>query len=161
MKKVYLGLGTNLGDRTGYLSQAIQQLVNNPHIELIKKSSVYETAPIGYVQQEPFLNMVLEVFTSLKPFDLLVLCQEIELLLNRKKTVRWGPRTIDIDILLYENLYMATEALTIPHPRIEERAFVLVPLQEIAPAIEINGVGINALIRQVDTQDIRLYHAQK
>jgi GTP cyclohydrolase IV len=132
---VYLALGSNLGDRQNHLSDALQRLREALNIERI--SSVYETEPVGYLDQPPFFNLVCKGTTNLSPLELLKFVKDTEIYLGRQATFRNGPRIIDIDILLYDDLYMQEEQLTIPHPRMAERAFVLVPLVEIAPnAIE-------------------------
>lgn len=135
MNEVYLSLGSNLGDRKAQLQEAVRLLQTNPSISNIKMSSIYETAPVGYLNQGAFLNLVIRLETSLSPLELLDICQEIEQALHRERLVRWGPRTVDLDVLLYGQEQVATERLTIPHPRMYERAFVLVPLQELMPSL--------------------------
>ncbi len=127
----YLGLGSNLGDRAGHLRRALALLGEIADVTAL--SSLYETAPWGRTQQPPFLNTACEVRTALPPEGLLRALQRIETALGRQRQERWGPRTIDLDILLYDDLAIATAELTIPHPLLAERAFVLVPLAEIAP----------------------------
>lgn len=100
-------------------------------IKVVSTSSIYETDPVGYEDQDKFLNMVIKVNTSLGPFELLDTCLDIEQKLGRKREIKWGPRTIDLDILLYNNENIETENLTVPHPRMKERAFVMIPLMEI------------------------------
>lgn len=129
----YIGLGSNIEPRKQYLDDAIEQLKAHEAIEVTKVSSIYETPPVGYLEQGPFLNMALELETSLKNIELLKVCQAIEQLLDRKRTIENGPRTIDLDILMYNHEYRELEELILPHPRMKERAFVLVPLNEIAP----------------------------
>lgn len=128
---VYLALGTNQGDRESLLKRAIKMLADDPRISITDHSSIYETDPVGYVEQPKFLNMVLKLNTSLRPTQLLDFTQEIEEALGRKRSIRWGPRTIDLDILLFNNENIKSERLIIPHPRMIERAFVMVPLLEI------------------------------
>lgn len=135
MNEVYLSLGSNLGDRKAQLQEAVRLLQSNPSISNMKMSSIYETAPVGYLDQHAFLNLVIRLETSLSPLELLDICQEIEQALHRERLVRWGPRTVDLDVLLYGQEQLATERLTIPHPRMYERAFVLVPLQELMPSL--------------------------
>lgn len=135
MNEVYLSLGSNLGDRKAQLQEAVRLLQSNPSISNMKMSSIYETAPVGYLNQDAFLNLVIRLETSLSPLELLDICQEIEQALHRERLVRWGPRTVDLDVLLYGQEQLATERLTIPHPRMYERAFVLVPLQELMPSL--------------------------
>ncbi|MGG0719554.1 2-amino-4-hydroxy-6-hydroxymethyldihydropteridine diphosphokinase [Robertmurraya massiliosenegalensis] len=131
--RAFLALGTNMGDRYGNLTDAIVLLNEHPEIKLIHSSSIYETDPVGYTEQDPFLNMVIEVKTELTPLDLLDCCLQIEENLGRKRIVRWGPRIIDLDILLYNQENIESEKLFVPHPRMHERAFVLIPLLEISP----------------------------
>lgn len=131
--KVYLGLGANLGDRHTNLIQALQYLRSRAQIE--KVSSLYETKPVGYLDQPDFLNLVCQVHTDLSPQELLSFLKQIEQRMGRQPTFRDGPRPIDIDILLYDDLVLETPELTIPHPRMANRAFVLVPLAEIAPDV--------------------------
>lgn len=133
MNESYLSLGSNMGDRLKMLKQAVRLLMEHPGVDVRKISSLYETDPVGFIEQSAFLNMVVYLQTDLSALELLDLCQEIERELNRKREIRWGPRTIDLDILLYNHDALNTERLTIPHPRMHERAFVLVPLLEIDP----------------------------
>ena len=130
--RVYLGLGSNLGDRAYFLRAAISSLAR-PAIKIGAISRIYETEPWGVMDQPLYWNQVLEVETTLEPLELLHICQEIELQLGRERKVHWGSRTIDIDLLIYDNIVSETEELRLPHPFLEERAFVLAPLREIAP----------------------------
>lgn len=130
--RVYLGLGSNLGDSANYLREAISALAR-ANIKIQAISHIYETEPWGVMDQPLYWNQVLEIETTLEPLDLLHTCQEIELQLGRERKVHWGSRTIDIDLLIYDNIVSETEELTLPHPLLEEREFVLAPLREIAP----------------------------
>ncbi|MGI6119075.1 MAG: 2-amino-4-hydroxy-6-hydroxymethyldihydropteridine diphosphokinase [Desulfosporosinus sp.] len=147
--RAYLGLGSNSGDRSHYLREAVSALAG-PLIEIKAASHIYETEPWGLKDQPLYLNQVIEVETSLEPLELLRFCQEIERRLGRKHGVHWGPRTIDIDVLIYDNIVSKSEELILPHPYLEERAFVLTPLREIAPELvlpsgrsitEVSGEG--------------------
>jgi 2-amino-4-hydroxy-6-hydroxymethyldihydropteridine diphosphokinase len=131
MATVYLGLGSNLGDRKQNLSQALGLL--STHVMIEKASSVYETEPVGYKDQPLFLNAVCRISTELNPKQLLRLAKKIEAKLGRKPGFPNAPRPIDIDILLYGDEVFSSKELTVPHLRLAERAFVLVPLSEIAP----------------------------
>ncbi|MBD7946235.1 MULTISPECIES: 2-amino-4-hydroxy-6-hydroxymethyldihydropteridine diphosphokinase [Psychrobacillus] len=131
MNLAYISLGSNIGNRLEFLQEAVGLLKETKQIEVKRMSSVYETDPVGYVDQAAFLNIVVELETLYTPHELLKKCNEIEDLLGRKRLVRWGPRTVDLDILLYNEENMKTEDLIIPHPRMTERGFVLVPLVEI------------------------------
>ncbi|NEU32571.1 2-amino-4-hydroxy-6-hydroxymethyldihydropteridine diphosphokinase [bacterium LRH843] len=133
--QVYIALGSNIGDRAAYLNQAISLLRDCNDLEVIRCSSIYETEPIGYVDQQSFLNMVVHIETTLKPSELLVVTQSIERNCGRVRNVRWGPRTIDLDILLFDQENMEMECLTIPHPRMWDRSFVIIPLMELDPSI--------------------------
>ena len=132
MVQAYLGLGSNIGDRKQQLLKAIDLIGNIKGIKVTKQSSIYETAPIGYTDQLNFLNLCLEIETELSPQQLLKHCLDIEQQLHRVREIRWGPRTLDIDILLYSDNIIETDNLSIPHPRMQERAFVLIPLNDIA-----------------------------
>ncbi|MDS3888220.1 2-amino-4-hydroxy-6-hydroxymethyldihydropteridine diphosphokinase [Staphylococcus hominis] len=132
MVQAYLGLGSNIGDRKKLLLTAIDLIGNIKGIKVTKQSSIYETAPIGYTDQPNFLNLCLEIETKLSPQQLLKHCLDIEQQLHRVREIRWGPRTLDIDILLYSDNIIETDNLSVPHPRMQERAFVLIPLNDIA-----------------------------
>lgn len=133
MPKAYLGLGSNLGDREDYLRRAIEALDGTPGIRVSRESSFVETEPVGITAQPKFLNAVIEIETGLEPRELLSVVKETEARLGRRQTFRWGPREIDIDILLYDEIQVDEPGLQIPHPRMHEREFVLGPLREIAP----------------------------
>lgn len=139
----YLGLGSNLGDRTANLRTAILTLNESRDCRVTTVSSLYLTAPVGYPDQPDFVNAVVMVRTTLPPRLLLEYCLQIEETMGRQRTIRWGPRVIDIDILLYDRLSVAEDELVIPHPRMLERAFVLVPLAQIAPE-EVVAPGLSA-----------------
>lgn len=156
MNQVFIGLGTNIEPREDYLKEALMLLQSYDAIQLKKKSSIYETEPVGYTEQADFLNMVIEVSTTLTPFELLEVCQDIELKLGRKRIIRFGPRTIDLDILLFNQENIETEQLTIPHLRMHERAFVLVPLAEIARTTVVSrwNKTVMDLLKELPDQDI-------
>ncbi len=135
MVTCYLGFGSNVGDRIGMIMRSIVCLVSQGDVVLRRLSSFYLTEPWGYTDQPDFVNAVAQVETYLDPHDLLSRIKSIETSLGRKKTRRWGPRSIDIDILFYGNEIVESSDLTVPHPMIAERIFVLVPLLEIAPEI--------------------------
>ena len=134
MEKVYIALGSNVGNREENIKRAIELLSEN--IKNIKVASFYETEPVGYTDQPKFINTVLEGFTALSPFDLLKFCQTVEKKVGRIYRFKWGPREIDIDILLYGNKKINTSNLKIPHPLMLERDFVMIPLKELNPNIE-------------------------
>jgi 2-amino-4-hydroxy-6-hydroxymethyldihydropteridine diphosphokinase len=132
---VYLSIGTNMGDREKNLQTAIKLLEKVPEIAIKKLSSIYETDPVGFEDQSRFLNAAIAISTSFSPLELLQFIQKIEKSLGRKREIRWGPRTIDLDILLYNQENIISEQLTIPHPRMFERGFVMIPLLEIYPHV--------------------------
>ncbi len=131
----YIGLGSNIGDREYQLNRALELLKSAEKVEVTTVSSFYNTAPVGYEQQPDFLNAVVEIMTTLSADDLLELCSKIEKELKRERIIRWGPRTIDLDILLFGNSVINEKDLVIPHPRMHERKFVMEPLNEIAPFV--------------------------
>lgn len=136
-RTAYLGLGTNIGNRERNLKEAVKLLKAIENIEVIKASSVYETEPVGVKEQPWFYNCVVEIGTSLPPEQLLSTVKNIEQTMGRERTEKWGPRLIDIDILTYENQAGKDSSPILPHPEITKRAFVLMPLAEIAPNLSI------------------------
>ena len=156
MSRVFLGLGTNLGDRRQNLSRAIAAL--SARVRLLRQSSVYETKAWGFTDQADFLNQVIEIETDLTPLRLLNFIKKTETALGRVQNFRWGPRLIDIDILFFDNLVRSTQKLQIPHPRISERAFVLVPMAELEPDFvhPVLNETIRELLNKTDTDEVRL-----
>ncbi|HEU0002839.1 MAG TPA: GTP cyclohydrolase MptA [Ktedonobacteraceae bacterium] len=152
---IYLALGSNLGDRRGNLAAALQRL--REVMKIVTISSVYETEPVGYTDQPRFLNLVLRGLTTLTPQELLQAAKQIEKTLGRQDTFRNGPRLIDIDIIFYDDLHIAQDDLTIPHPRMAERAFVLVPLAEIAPdrIDPVSGKSARQLLAEVPQEGVQ------
>ncbi|KAB2328822.1 2-amino-4-hydroxy-6-hydroxymethyldihydropteridine diphosphokinase [Cytobacillus depressus] len=160
INKAYIGLGSNMGERAATLKEAIANIEAVPNIQVVNTSSIYETEPVGYEDQDRFLNMVIEVRTSLNPFELLNTCLEIEKGLGRKRDIRWGPRTIDLDILLYNQESIISEKLTVPHPRIQERAFVIIPLLDIKPDFKLPTMEVSlqdVLKRIPDREGVRIW----
>ena len=158
MATAYLSMGSNLGHREENIKSALKMLGQEARI--LKVSSLYETDPVGYKDQPWFLNCVCSVETDLSPQALLKLAKTIEKSLGRKPTRRFGPRLIDIDILFYDDLILDSPDLTIPHPRLAERAFVLVPLKEIAPNLvhPLSGLTIEELLKKVENpEEVHLY----
>jgi 2-amino-4-hydroxy-6-hydroxymethyldihydropteridine diphosphokinase len=131
----YLALGSNLGDRVAFLQHALDELGEADGVAVDAVSRVYETAPVGGPPQDAFLNAVVAVDTTLDPRALLALAQRIENGADRVRVERWGPRTLDVDVLLYDDLALDGPELTIPHPRMWERGFVLAPLRDVAPEL--------------------------
>ncbi|HNW29886.1 MAG TPA: 2-amino-4-hydroxy-6-hydroxymethyldihydropteridine diphosphokinase [Spirochaetota bacterium] len=136
MAIVYIGLGSNLGDREKNLKDAINALVSHPSIKLLKQSSILETEPVDYLDQPIFLNMIIVVETDLAPRELLETTGKTELELGRQKTIPKGPRTIDLDILLYDDIILNTGDLIIPHPEIKNRPFIIKHLVELDPELK-------------------------
>lgn len=155
MSSVFLGLGSNVGDRENNLDLAVQRLSENADIELRQVSSYYETAPVGYLEQGDFLNAVVEIATDLEPEELLKVTKGIEEDLKRERPFRFAPRTIDVDILLFENETRDAPHLRIPHPELLNRAFVLVPLAELAPDLmHPSGQTITRLLARLPQDEV-------
>ncbi len=152
----YIALGSNLGDREINLLRAIAEIGKLKDTKIRNISGFYDTQPVGPVAQENFLNSVLLLETSLTPRELLAELQRIETeVFKRKRTVQWGPRAMDLDILLFDNLVIAEENLTIPHPRLHERRFVLAPLAEIAPDLvhPQSGTTVGKMLRELKSPE--------
>ncbi len=160
MVTVTVGLGSNLGDRLLQLSLAREVLRHT--LDHIRCSPIYETAPWGVLDQPPFLNAVCQGTTTLQPDSLLNLLKQTEQQLGRVAARRWGPRAIDLDLLFYDELLLNTPTLTVPHPRLHERAFVLVPLADLAPTLVHPRMGatIAELRAGVDISDVKLAAVQ-
>jgi len=158
-KSAYICLGSNLGDRRNYIETAVQRLHAHPHLFVDRCSAIYETAPVGLVEQPYFLNRVIALRTHLPPLDLLRLLLETERELGRVRDIRYGPRTIDLDLLLYEQVEIRTEELELPHPRMLERAFVLVPLMEILELTDVqDGPAIQRACEEAEgKEEVRLW----
>jgi 2-amino-4-hydroxy-6-hydroxymethyldihydropteridine diphosphokinase len=156
-ERAFLGLGANLGDRLANLQRAADLLAATPGIVVLRSSRIYETAPVGPPQPD-FLNAVVEVDTTLSPEDLLAACAAVERELHRVRGIPWGPRTIDVDLLAYGDRVIETNELIVPHPRMHERAFVLVPLLELAEDPPLpGGRHVQDLSTDGWTDDVRLF----
>ena len=155
MNDVYLSIGTNIGEREDNLRLALRLLAEQVTIETV--SAVYETAAVGFTDQADFLNIAVHVKTALSPLAMLDVCQAIENELGRVRTIRWGPRVIDLDILLYNNENMNTERLILPHPRMYERAFVLIPLFDVVATQSEQLTKARDIVMQMDanTESVR------
>ncbi len=158
---IFLSMGSNLGDRLTNLQDAIRSLP--PNIQLLSQSQIYETEPWGYTEQPAFLNLVIKANTELPPKNVLTFIKDIEVALGRKATFRFGPRLIDLDILLYDDLVLNSPGLTIPHPRLTERGFVLIPLAELAPDLihPVTRKTIQQLLSTIDTTGVKVFQTQK
>lgn len=152
-ERIFLGLGSNLGDREDYLAKARGGLLQTGKISLIAASSIYETAPVGNTEQPAFLNQVIEVRSSLAPEALLAEILAIEKSLGRERKERWGPRTIDIDMLCYGQRQIRAARLTVPHPEAHRRRFVLTPWAEIAPEFVVVSLGVTVAQLLADCLD--------
>jgi len=149
-----IGLGSNIGDKQANIRRAIDLLTRDDGIRLLATSRLYRTAPWGGVAQDWFVNACIAVATSLAPRDLLARCLAVEDTMKRVRIERWGPRVIDVDLLIYRGVTMHEASLTLPHPRITERAFVLAPLRDIAPGLEIDGHPLDDWLARLDASDV-------
>lgn len=157
--RVYLSLGSNQGDSLALLAQASRALEALPDTRVAARSSVFRTAPVGYPDQPDFLNQVVAIETALDPHALLEQTQRIEQAAGRVRGVRWGPRTLDIDILWYDGKRVRDERLEVPHPRLEERRFVLEPLAELAPTLVLpSGRTVSEALARTRGQQVNRYH---
>jgi len=154
--EAFIALGGNVGDVRATFDRTVATLSDGGAVELLARSSDYRTSPWGVTDQPPFVNAVIAVKTSLSPLALLARAQETERMLGRDRAHerRWGPRSIDLDLLTYDNLTLNEPALTLPHPRLFARAFVLVPFAEIAPDRVIAGVRVRDALQSIDTSGI-------
>lgn len=158
--KVYIGLGSNIGDRKTILTRALFLIGGLKGVSINRKSSLYETIPWGKTDQDDFINQVIEIETELQPLELLHQLQAIEIKLGRRREVHWGPRDIDLDVLLYGGETIDHEELKIPHPYMMQRLFVLIPLAEIDPDLVFPdgskiGEVLAGLIKSADVGDLR------
>jgi 2-amino-4-hydroxy-6-hydroxymethyldihydropteridine diphosphokinase len=156
MPEAFVALGGNVGDVRTTLDRAVTMFCDGQVVRLLARSSDYRTPPWGIADQPPFINLCIAVATDLAPHDLLARALDVERVLgrNRANEQRWGPRPVDIDILAYDDVMLDEAGLTLPHPRLLERAFVLVPLAEIAPDRRIAGVRVRDALAQLDTAGI-------
>ena len=150
MARAYLGLGSNLGDKPGMLQEALRRLDEAAGVKVVACSGFYRTPPWGKTDQDWFLNAAAAVETDLSPHDLLGVCLSVERSLGRVRDEKWGPRLIDIDVLVYDGRHVSDETLTLPHPHLAQRAFVLVPLAEIAPDLRIGESSVAEALARVD-----------
>ena len=150
-----LGLGTNLGDRAGNIEEAIRLLTADGSVRVVARSKLYRSAPWGVTDQDWFVNACVAVQTQLSPHALLAQCQAVENEMGRVRTLKWGPRIIDVDILTFGDLKIADPDLSVPHPLIAERAFVLVPLRDVAPELKLGGRTIDQMLEKLDSGDVQ------
>ncbi|MDP2012595.1 MAG: 2-amino-4-hydroxy-6-hydroxymethyldihydropteridine diphosphokinase [Actinomycetota bacterium] len=156
MSSAVLGLGANLGDAIAALQGAVDALVSTAGITVNCSSAVFATEPVGGPQQPTYVNAVVLIQTTLTPMQLLQRVNAIEEQWHRTREVRWGPRTLDIDIIVFDSLVSSDPRLTLPHPRASERGFVLVPWLDADPDAELLGVPVRELVDQVDTSGVQL-----
>jgi 2-amino-4-hydroxy-6-hydroxymethyldihydropteridine diphosphokinase len=155
-ERVFIGIGANLNDPEAGVRRAMRALGQIPDTRLVASSSLYRTVPVGYLDQPDFVNAVAELETLLQPSELLVQLLSIENDFGRKRSTKNAPRTLDLDMLLYGKREITSEGLTLPHPRMAERAFVLVPLAEIAPAVSIGRQGtVSQILDAVGSGGVR------
>lgn len=145
-----------MGDKKKYLYDAIKLLDDTNQIYLTKLSSLYETNPWGYTEQDLFMNLAVEIETTLSPIELLDVCQSIEQELGRVRLIKWGPRVIDVDILLYGTDVINEERLKVPHPLMTERDFVMIPLAQIAPTLIVKGRKVEDYLSQFDLTALKI-----
>lgn len=155
---IFLGLGSNIGDRERHIAHAIRLLDRQPEITIKQVSSLYETEPVGVKEQSAFLNAVISIATAMSPFALLDVCLSIEHQLGRVRDKRWGPRTIDIDLLVYHAVTIVTDILVLPHPYLHVRPFVLIPLREIAGEMIIHqAMTATELLARCEESQVEYY----
>lgn len=152
--RAFIALGSNIADKISHLRLAAEKIGQLPETRIIARSTIWRTPPWGKTDQDWFANAVISVDTALAPLDLLDACLAIEITMGRVRIERWGPRIIDLDLLIHGQAVIRSERLTLPHPAIAQRAFVLMPLAEIAPNIRISGETPAGLLKALDTAGI-------
>ena len=151
-----LGLGSNVGEKKANIARAIALLTERGDVQLVARSSLYKTPPWGKTNQDWFVNACIAIATTLAPEILLERCLAVETVMGRRRDERWGPRVIDVDILTYGSIVSEDPQLTIPHPLITERAFVLAPLADIAPGLILKGQSVAAWLERSDTSGVEV-----
>lgn len=149
-----VALGSNIGDKTGNIERAIAALTGDGRVTLVAASNNYRTAPWGNTDQDWFVNACMTVNTGLDPHELLARCLEVERELGRVRAVKWGPRIIDLDVLIYRHAVIDTTDLVLPHPHITERAFVLRPLADVAPQVVVRGHTVAEWLQRIPHDDV-------
>jgi len=149
-----IALGSNIGDKAGHIAAAIEALCADGRVRVVQRSANYRTAPWGVTDQDWFVNAAVSVATDLPVYELLARCQRVERELGRERTIKWGPRVIDLDILVYRDRVSDDPDLVLPHPHITVRAFVLRPLMDVAPGLVIKGEPVAAWLERVPHDDV-------
>lgn len=160
MNTAIIGMGTNLGDRLDNLNRAVKALALLPRTRVLQASHLYETQPVGFLEQGPFLNANLMIETDLSPMALLGGCLGIEAAFGRERTIKNGPRVLDLDLLLYEGMRSDSFELTLPHPRILERAFVMIPMMDLYPAGRAPGLYFAPHLREIGSAGVQRFEAE-
>ena len=155
MTPAFIALGANLGDPVAQLREAAQRLRDTAGLHSVQLSPIYFSAPVGVVDQPRFANAAVRLETTLTAHELLAVCHSVERAMGRVRTVRWGPRTIDLDLIFFGTLHLSDEALTLPHPRWSERAFVVQPIYDLAPDLSIDGVALSETLARLDRSDLQ------
>lgn len=150
----YISIGSNIGEKIQNINKAVEMLRNSDKIYHVEVSSYYETEPVGYLDQDYFVNIAVKIETDLEPLELLSVCQRVEQEMKRVRKIRWGPRIIDLDIIFYDDLKYEDENLVIPHPRCLERLFVLVPILELDDKLLSDGVSIADTVKSLGGKDM-------
>lgn len=152
--QVLIGLGSNVGDKAANIARAIELLTASSEVRLTKRSRIFRSAPWGVADQDWFANACMSASTKLSPHELLAACRSVEQAMHRVREQRWGPRVIDVDILDYDGEVVREPDLVIPHPYIAERAFVLVPLKDVAPHFSLDGSSIDEMLAKLDASNV-------
>ena len=155
MTPAFIALGANLGDPVAQLREAAQRLRDTVGLHSVQLSPIYFSAPVGVVDQPRFANAAVRLETTLTAHELLAVCHSVERAMGRVRTVRWGPRTIDLDLIFFGTLHLSDETLTLPHPRWSERAFVVQPIYDLAPDLVIDGVALSETLARLDRSDLQ------
>ena len=155
MTPAFIALGANLGDPVAQLREAAQRLRDTAGLHSVQLSPIYFSAPVGVVDQPRFANAAVQLETSLSAHELLAVCHSVERAMGRVRTVRWGPRTIDLDLIFFGTIHLSDGALTLPHPRWSERAFVVQPIYDLAPDLVIDGISLRDTLARLDRTDLQ------
>ena len=155
MTPASIALGATLGDPVAHLREAAQRLRDTAGLHSVQLSPIYFSAPVGVVDQPRFANAAVQLETSLSAHELLAVCHSVERAMGRVRTVRWGPRTIDLDLIFFGTIHLSDDALTLPHPRWSERAFVVQPIYDLAHDLVIDGISLRDTLARLDRTDLQ------